>query len=243
MDFKDIIIDELESLRTKADYVGVQEFYSYLSHQLKIISSSRVSRSRLDRLESNIEEKVGFLSQVSKYEDALKITEKNPELNVIKADTIKDKLSQFEFELPLPLGNDGARDIILDLFELPHLLAGGENGYGKTTFLKLAIDSLSNAGNAKFILVDNQEYDFSPYDGAEYLECSVIHDLGILVEKMEWLPEELERRYVLLSNAGVRNIKAHNQQAIGKLSYLVFVMADYSGFEGCLLSDLRRLKS
>lgn len=238
MDFKDIIIDEIEALRIKADYVGVQKFYSYSSHQLKIISSSRVSRSRLDRLESNIEEKVGFIPQVSKYEDTLKITEKNPELNVIKADTIKDKLSQSEFELPLPLGNDGERDIILDLHELPHLLVGGENGYGKTTFLKLAIDSISKAGKTKFILVDNSEHDFNSYEGSDLLVCPVIRNLGTLVEKMEWLLEELERRYVLLSNAGVRNIKAYNQQAIGKLPYLVFVMADYSGFEGCLLSDL-----
>ncbi len=238
MDFKDIIIEELEALRIKADYVGVREFSSYSRHQLKIISSLRISRNRLDRLESNIGEKAGFLPQVSKYEDVLIITEKNSELNVIKADTIKDKLSQSGLELPLPLGNDGKRDIILDLLELPHLLVGGENGYGKATFLKLAIDSISNTGKAKFILVDNLEYDFNSYDGAEYLECPVIHDLGTLVEKMEWLLEELERRYALLSNAGVRNIKAYNQQAIDKLPYLVFVMADYSGFKGYLLSDL-----
>lgn len=238
MDFKDIIIDELGALKIKADYVGVREFSSYSSHQLKIISSPRISRSRLDRLESNIEEKVGFLPQVSKYEDVLIITEKNSELNVIKADTIKDKLYQSEFELPLPLGNDGERDIILDLHELPHLLVGGENDYGKTTFLKLAIDSISKAGKAKFILVDNSEHDFNSYEWSDLLDCPIIRDLGTLVEKMKWLLEELERRYVLLSNAGVRNIKAYNQQAIDKLPYLVFVMADYSGFEGCLLSDL-----
>ena len=238
MDFKDIIIDELGALKIKADYVGIREFSSYSSHQLKIISSPRISRSRLNRLESNIEEKVGFLPQVSKYEDVLIITEKNSELNVIKADTIKDKLYQSEFELPLPLGNDGERDIILDLHELPHLLVGGENGYGKTTFLKLAIDSISNAGKAKFILVDNSEHDFNSYEWSDLLDCPVIRNLGTLVGKMEWLLEELERRYVLLSNAGVRNIKAYNQQAIDKLPYLVFVMADYSGFEGCLLSDL-----
>ena len=238
MNFKDIVINELKALKNIADYVGVQEFSSYSSHQLKIISSPRISRSRLDRLESNIKEKVGFLPQVSKYEDVLKITEKNSELNVIKADTIKDKLYQSEFELPLPLGNDGERDIILDLYELPHLLVGGENGYGKTTFLKLAIDSISNGGKAKLILVDNSEHDFNSYEGSDLLDCPVIRDLWTLIEKMEWLLEELERRYILLSNTGVRNIKAYNQQAIDKLPYLVFVMADYSGFGGCLLSDL-----
>ena len=236
--FSNIILDELETLKIKADYIGLQEFPSYSRHQLKITSSLRISRNRLDRLVSNIAEKVGYLPKVSKYEDVLEITEKNLEANVIKADVVMDKLKQSEFELPLPLGNDGIRDIILDLHELPHLLIGGENGYGKTTFLKLAIDSVSSTGKAKFILVDNPEHDFKPYEGADWLDCPVIHDLNTLVEKMEWILEELERRYFLLSNAGVRNIGAYNQQAIDKLPYLVFVMADYSGFEGRLLSEL-----
>lgn len=55
---------------------------------------------------------------------------------------------------------------------------------------------------------------------------------------MEWLLDELERRYFLLANAGVRNIKAYNQQNIDKLPYLVFIIADYSGFDRRLLSDL-----
>lgn len=238
MDFKDVVIRELETLKIKADYVGAQEFFSYSSHRLKITSSPRISRSRLDKLESNIEDKVGYLPQISKHEDVLEVTEKNPEPNIIKAVAVKDKLAQSEFELPFPLGNDGEKDIILDLSELPHLLVGGENGYGKTTFLKLAIDSILNAGKARFILVDNPEHDFTSYEESDYLACPVIHDLGTLVEKMEWLLEELERRYFLLANAEVRNIKAYNQQAKDKLPYLVFVMADYSEVEGRLFSEL-----
>ena len=138
----------------------------------------------------------------------------------------------------MPLGNDGEKDIILDLHELPHLLVGGENGYGKTTFLKLAIDSISSTGNTKLVLVDNSTQDFDSYEGLDWLECPVIYDLDTLIEKMEWLLEELERRYILLSKAGVRNIKSYNQQAVDKLPYLVFIMADYSGFAGPLLSDL-----
>lgn len=238
MNFKDIVINELKALKIKADYVGEHEFYSYSSHKLKIVSSPRISKSRLARLESNIEKKIDFLPLVSKHADVLEITEKNSEPNIIKADTVKGKLPLSGFELPLLLGNDGESDIILDLHELPHLLVGGENGYGKTTFLKLAVDSISSTGKAKLVLVDNPEHDFNSYEGSNWLDCPIIHDLGTLVEKMEWLLDELERRYFLLSNAGARNIKAYNQQAIDKFPYLVLVMADYSGFQGPLLSDL-----
>lgn len=238
MDFKDIVYEELAALKIKAKYVVKHDFPSYSSHQLKIVSSPRISRDRLDRLESNIEEKTGILPRVSKHDDVLEISEMRPIPSVIMAEAIKDKLSQTGLELPLPLGNDGEKDIILDLHELPHLLVGGENGYGKTSFLKLAIDSISNAGSEKFILVDSPEQDFDSYEGMDWLECPVIHDLDTLAEKMEWLLDELERRYILLSNAGVRNIKSYNQQAADKLPYLVFIMADYSGFAGPLLSDL-----
>ena len=238
MAFRDIVNDELAALKIKAEYVGVQDSPSYSIHKLKIISSPRISRNRLDRLESNIEEKAGFLPQVSKHDDVLEISEMRPIPNVIMSEAIKDKLSHTGLELPFPLGNDGEKDIILDLHELPHLLVGGENGYGKTSFLKLAIDSISIGGEVKLILVDNPAQDFDLYEGMDWLECPIIHDLGTLVEKMEWLLDELERRYILLSNAGVRNIKSYNQQAIDKLPYLVFIMADYSGFAGPLLSDL-----
>lgn len=238
MVFRDIVNDQLVALKIKAEYMGVQDYPSYSIHILKIISSPRISRNRLDSLEANIEEKTGFFPQISKHDDVLEIIEMNPIPNAIMAEVIKDKLPKTGFELPLPLGNDGEKDIILDLHELPHLLVGGENGYGKTSFLKLAIDSISNTLRAKFILVDNTEHDFNSYEGMDWLECPVIHDLRVLVEKMEWLLDELERRYFLLANAGVRNIKEYNQQAIDKLPYLVFIMADYSGFEGRLLSDL-----
>ena len=238
MTFRDTVNDELAALKIKAEYVEVQDYPSYSIHKLKIISSARISRNRLDRLESNIEEKAGFLPQVSKYDDVLEISEMSPIPSVIMAEAIKEKLSKTGFELPLPLGNDGEKDIILDLHELPHLLVGGENGYGKTTFLKLAIDSISSTGNTKLVLVDNSTQDFDSYEGLDWLECPVIYDLDTLIEKMEWLLEELERRYILLSKAGVRNIKSYNQQAVDKLPYLVFIMADYSGFAGPLLSDL-----
>ena len=97
MTFRDTVNDELAALKIKAEYVEVQDYPSYSIHKLKIISSARISRNRLDRLESNIEEKAGFLPQVSKYDDVLEISEMSPIPSVIMAEAIKEKLSKTGF--------------------------------------------------------------------------------------------------------------------------------------------------
>lgn len=140
--------------------------------------------------------------------------------------------------LPIAIGNDGHDDIVADLSAMPHLLIGGCDGYGKTTFLQNAINSISCTGSSKLILVDSKDDDFKDYSNLDCLACPIIHDFGALVEKLEWLLEKLEERYYLLASAGSRNIIEYNQKAIEKMPYLVLVMADYSAYDSPLRSEL-----
>ena len=139
--------------------------------------------------------------------------------------------------LPIAIGNDGHDDIVADLSAMPHLLIGGCDGYGKTTFLQNAINSISCTGSSKLILVDSKDDDFKDYSNLDCLACPIIHDFGALVEKLEWLLEKLEERYYLLASAGSRNIIEYNQKAIEKMSYLVLGIADYSAYVSPLRSD------
>lgn len=98
--------------------------------------------------------------------------------------------------------------------------------------------SISVAGSSKFVLVDSKHEDFKDYRDLNCLVCPIIHDFGTLVEKLEWLLEELEERYYLLASASSRNIAEYNQKAIEKMPYLVLVIADYSAYDSPLQSDL-----
>ena len=99
--------------------------------------------------------------------------------------------------LPIAIGNDGHDDIVADLSAMPHLLIGGCDGYGKTTFLRNAINLISGTESSKLILVDSKDDDFKDYSNLDCLACPIIHDFGALVEKLEWLLEKLEERYYL----------------------------------------------
>ena len=239
MDIERILIQAFEKARIKCEILGCEKFYSYSRLCLKIASSPRISQNRLSKIESCLENEIGFLPKITRQDDLLYVEIRNEAPSTISLTSVQQgKLATSGFMLPIAVGNDGQDDIVADLSAMPHLLLGGCDGYGKTTFLQNAITSISRAGSSKLILVDSKYDDFKGYSNLDCLVCPVIHDFGTLVEKLEWLLEELEERYYLLASAGSRNIAEYNQKAIEKMPYLVLVLADYSAYNSPLRSAL-----
>ena len=182
-------------------------------------------------MEKDVELELGFLPKITKQADKLSVEVKNPEPRIVSLESARDKITDFNLILPIPVGKCGADDIVVDLAKLPHLLVGGEDGYGKTTFLRNAISSLTVRENVHLILADNKDHDFSNYENASWLDRAVVHDFDAFVDAMDYLLDELERRYFLLAQANCRNIEMFNQREGGeKLPYIVFVVADYSEY-------------
>lgn len=239
MDIERILIQAFETAGIKCEILGCEKFYSYSRLCLKIVSSPRISQDRLSKIESCLENEIGFLPKITRQDDLLYVEIRNEVPSTISLASVQQcKTVPSGFMLPIAVGNDGQNDIFADLSAMPHLLIGGCDGYGKTTFLQNAIASISRAGLAKLILVDSKDDDFKDYSNLDCLACPIIHDFGTLVEKLEWLLEELEERYYLLASAGIRNIAEYNQKAIKKMPYLVLVMADYSAYDSPLRSEL-----
>ena len=231
MDIRDMLVKAFEVEKIKCELLGSEELHSYTKFNFKIASSTRISRQRLDRVEENIERELGFLPKITKQADKLSVEVKNSEPHSISLESVMSKLSDPSLALPIPVGRCGTDDIVVDLAKLPHLLVGGETGYGKTTFLRNAINTISTRENVHLILADNKDHDFSCYEDARWLEKPVIHDFDAFVDAMDYLLDELERRYFLLAQANCRNIEIFNQREGGeKLPYIVFVVADYSEY-------------
>lgn len=239
MDIERILIQAFEKARIKCEILGCEKFYSYSRVCLKTVSSPRISHNRLSRIESCLENEIGFLPKIIRQDNLLYVEIRNEAPSTISLASVQQgKFAPSGFMLPMAIGNDGHDDIVADLSAMPHLLIGGCDGYGKTTFLQNAIISISGTGSSKLILVDSKDDDFKDYSNLDCLACPIIHDFDTLVEKLEWLIDELEWRYHLLANAGRRNIVEYNQNAIEKLPYLVLVIADYSAYDSPLRSDL-----
>ncbi|MEC4891083.1 MAG: DNA translocase FtsK 4TM domain-containing protein [Nitrospira sp.] len=122
-------------------------------------------------------------------------------------------------KLTLALGKDifGA-PATADLKTMPHLLVAGATGAGKSVGLNTMLLSIlfsARPSEVKLLLIDPKMLEFSAYDGIPHLLRPVITDAKSAARGLGWVVAEMERRYKLLSEAGVRNIDAYNRKVAG----------------------------
>jgi len=143
------------------------------------------------------------------------------------ADTLQKQLSKFT--LPIILGKNVANEpIIKELTTLPHLLVAGATGAGKSAGINSILTGLlmsNTPDELKLMLVDPKMVEMAPYNGIPYLLTPVITDMELVVNALQWSIEEMQRRYRMLKQTGVRNIKEYNTK-IGYTSmpYLVIII-------------------
>jgi S-DNA-T family DNA segregation ATPase FtsK/SpoIIIE len=103
---------------------------------------------------------------------------------------------------------------VLDLAKAPHLLIAGTTGSGKSVAVNSMIMSIllkATPEEVRFIMVDPKMLELSVYEGIPHLLLPVVTDPKKAALALRWAVEEMERRYQLLSEAGVRNIAGYNK--------------------------------
>ncbi len=117
-------------------------------------------------------------------------------------------------KLSLCLGKDILGDpIIAQLEQMPHLLIAGATGTGKSVGLNAMIISLlykASPEEVKFIMIDPKRIELSVYDGIPHLISPVVTDMKKATNALLWGVREMERRYELLAENGVRNLLQYN---------------------------------
>ncbi|MDI6777375.1 MAG: DNA translocase FtsK 4TM domain-containing protein [Syntrophales bacterium] len=124
-----------------------------------------------------------------------------------------------ESKLPIALGVDilGA-PVIADLIRMPHLLIAGTTGSGKSVSLNAMICSIlfkSPPDEVKFLMIDPKRLELSAYEGIPHLLHPVVFDPKKAALVLKWAVEEMERRYRIISEWGVKSIEGYNM-VIGK---------------------------
>lgn len=115
-----------------------------------------------------------------------------------------------------------------DLKDMPHLLIAGATGSGKSVMLNVILKSLTvqNAANKlKLVLIDPKQVELTPYNGDPHLKYPVITDPLGAVETLDDMVKEMERRYKVLSKAGVRSIEEYSK-GMPKIVVVVDEFAD-----------------
>jgi len=117
--------------------------------------------------------------------------------------------------LEVAMGRDIAgRAVMANLAEMPHILISGATGSGKSSCMNSIITSIlmrDTPDKVKLILVDPKRVELGQYDGLPHLLNPVVVDPKKAANALAWAVKEMERRYDLLAENGVRDITGYNQ--------------------------------
>ncbi|MDO5623265.1 MAG: DNA translocase FtsK 4TM domain-containing protein [Pseudomonadota bacterium] len=118
--------------------------------------------------------------------------------------------------LTVGLGKDiVGKPVVADLAKMPHAMVAGTTGSGKSVGINAMILSLlykAEPKDVRLLMIDPKMLEMSVYEGIPHLLCPVVTDMKQAANGLNWCVAEMERRYKLMSKAGVRNLAGFNQK-------------------------------
>ena len=125
----------------------------------------------------------------------------------------------------------------MDIAKMPHLLIAGATGMGKSVCINSFIISIlykARPDEVKFILIDPKKVEFNLYKGIPHLLVPVVSDPKKAAGALAWAVSEMERRFALIEEVGVRDIAGYNEitkndpekQKMSKIVIIIDELAD-----------------
>lgn len=148
--------------------------------------------------------------------------------------TLKHMLSSYLMEknndkLLVALGLDvSGKPNIANISKMPHVLIAGTTGSGKSVLINAWITSLlyrNSPQEVRLILVDPKRVELTIYNGIPHLLTPVIVEPDKILSALKWSLHEMDRRYKLFAEVGVRNIDSYNEfSGFQVLPYIVILI-------------------
>jgi S-DNA-T family DNA segregation ATPase FtsK/SpoIIIE len=162
-------------------------------------------------------------------------------------------MSRQNGRLQIALGRDtSGSPVVMDLTQAPHLLIAGATGSGKSVSINAIITSLlmqHSPNEVQFVMVDPKMVELPGYNGIPHLIGKVITDMDQVMGALTWLMLQMDDRYRLFREAGVRNIAGYNELAAQRsqgrsapkpLPYIVLVVDELADLMMTAAEDVER---
>jgi S-DNA-T family DNA segregation ATPase FtsK/SpoIIIE len=119
-------------------------------------------------------------------------------------------------KLAIALGEDvSGHPVATDLGLMPHLLIAGATGSGKSVCINAIICCLlcsSSPQDLRLLMVDPKMVELTNYNGIPHLLTPVVVDVGQVVGALTWITRQMDERYRLFHQIGVRNLEEYNRR-------------------------------
>jgi S-DNA-T family DNA segregation ATPase FtsK/SpoIIIE len=158
----------------------------------------------------------------------IEVPNSNPEMVSMRSLIASEKFQNSDYELPIVMGKTITNETFtFDLTKMPHLLVAGATGQGKSVGLNAILISIlykKHPAQVKFVLIDPKKVELTLYNKIErhFLAKlpgegdAIITDVSKVVTTLNSLCIEMDDRYELLKEAGVRTIKEYNVKFIAR---------------------------
>jgi S-DNA-T family DNA segregation ATPase FtsK/SpoIIIE len=178
----------------------------------------------------------------------------NPEKKLVTLRGIlESKAMQQGGALALPLGrNTAGAPVVMDLTKAPHILIAGATGAGKSVCINAIVTGLlmqHGPDRLRFIMVDPKMVELPGYNGIPHLLGKVVTDVEQVMGALTWLLLQMDDRYRLFQQAGVRNLEGYNAKVLrGKkgagdaqpLPYIVLIIDELADLMMTAAEDVER---
>lgn len=250
---KNRIVHTLGTYKIRVDSISAKKGPTVTLYKIRLAEGTRIAQVK--KLEEDIAMSLAAKGvRVLVLEDAIGIEVANEKPSVVPLKMILNSPQYREksakMELPVALGITVTNEpFFLDLAKMPHLLVAGATGMGKSVGLNAIIASLLYAkhpSEMKFVMVDPKKVELDFYAALEkhYLAVLpdadevIITDTTKVVHTLRSLCTEMDERYDLLRDGGVRKITEYNEKFLNRklnplkghkyLPYIVVVIDEFA---------------
>lgn len=169
------------------------------------------------------------LAKIKEYKFSDQLSNVEQEFYDLQEAFDSEEFKNAKGSLLFPVGKDeSGKFVIADLHKLPHIMAGGQTGSGKSNFtegtLILSLLHRYSADDVKLLLIDPKVVQFTQYNGIPHLLRPVIISPDDSKEAVDWLLNEMEDRFNRLVDSETKNIDEYNSSSKGHMPFIVLII-------------------
>lgn len=159
----------------------------------------------------------------------IEIPNRSLEVVTLKTMLASNVMQKGKSKLTVSMGLDvSGAPVVADITKMPHILVAGTTGSGKSVLINSFITSLlfrASPTEVKLILIDPKRVEFTGYNGIPHLLTPVIVEVEKILSALKWAMGEMDRRYKIFAERGVRNIDSYNElSGFQALPYIVIII-------------------